>query len=219
MKAFSDTLWQPGQVLDNSRQSLTPAEMSERLLYLEKLIAKPDIDNIPLADLQRKMSQIWQPDPATLLPNGGITTDLMSPVPSARVYASAALGLVNNVVTTIPFDSEVWDDFFMHEAAINPSRMTAKVRGVYGITANPNWATAAAGERYTDLVLSGALIIGMSRIAPDAVSPTATAIATQMRLDVGDYIELRMYQSSGGVLNTVGGLSGVHLEMTWMGNY
>jgi len=94
MKAFTDTLWLPGQPKEPTRLVLSPQEASERLLYLEKRYANMSVDDIPVADLQRKMEQSWQPDAATLLPNATITVDQLgeSAKPLKRVAGNAVTG-------------------------------------------------------------------------------------------------------------------------------
>jgi hypothetical protein len=77
-RAFIDTVWAPGQPLDPQIEVLGNKELSDRLLYLEKRLSNPDVDDLPLSDLQSKMEQGWLPDPTTLFASGTISFDSLS---------------------------------------------------------------------------------------------------------------------------------------------
>lgn len=66
MARFDDVLWTPGQPKDPQDKVLPAGEVSERLLYLEKLIAEPKLNDLPLAQLTSYLSQSWNPDPSEL---------------------------------------------------------------------------------------------------------------------------------------------------------
>jgi hypothetical protein len=77
-RAFVDTVWTPGQPLDPQTEVLGNKELTDRLLYLEKKLHDPDVDDLPLADLQSRMEQGWLPDPATLFASGTIGFDSLA---------------------------------------------------------------------------------------------------------------------------------------------
>lgn len=114
MKAFETTLWRPGEPTEPGRKSLTPAELTERLYYLEKMAAAPSLDNIPVAELQRKLEMTWLPDPATLLPTGGITTDLLNIVKGTATGVGTGAAILDIPVTdgyntTQKYAIAMWD--------------------------------------------------------------------------------------------------------------
>jgi hypothetical protein len=124
-------------------------------------------------------------------------------LPSARVFHTSAQAIPNNTFTALNFGSERWDSAAMHDTVTNNSRITCRVAGEYDIGASVHFAANATGNRFVLLRLNGVTSIGADGSPNFGASQTAYLnTATRYRLAVGDYIEVVVYQDSGGSLNT-----------------
>jgi hypothetical protein len=123
---------------------------------------------------------------------------------AARAYNSANISLANATGTTLGFDSTRYDTGGqVHNNAVNNSRLTCQVAGVYLITAVVEFAPSATGTRSVSIQLNGGLFIGAQIQAAAATStlPTRVTASSTYYLNAGDYVECRAYQDSGGALN------------------
>ena len=120
-------------------------------------------------------------------------------VPSARVYNSANISIPNNTVTVLTFNSELLDTDNIHDTATNPSRLTCKTAGLYAIYGNAQFAAHATGARSVLIRLNGTTFIAEA-VAGSAGIVQSPPVSTQYPLEVGDYIELAVWQNSGGSL-------------------
>lgn len=118
----------------------------------------------------------------------------------ARVYNSANLSIADNTPTIVTYDTERFDDGDLFSLA-NPSRLTAKKTVPHIITFNGSWEDSAVGYRAFEILLNGATVIARHVEEADAASKTEFEVATIYKLTVGDYVEARVYQNSGGALN------------------
>lgn len=110
----------------------------------------------------------------------------------------AGVSCPTGTATAVPFDTEVTDPDDLH-AAGTPSRITAKVAGVYTMTGQIVFAAHATGRRALQIRLNGATIIGnvQEPAVADAGAGNALAVEAQYPLAVNDYIELLATQYSG----------------------
>jgi hypothetical protein len=125
----------------------------------------------------------------------------------ARVYNSANLSIPTGANTALTFNSERQDSDpagAIHDTGSNTSRLTCKTPGVYAIWANVQFAANATGQRNAQIVLNGATAIGL------ALDPSATAsqdsyliVSTPYLLAANDYVEVHVFQNSGGNLNVI----------------
>lgn len=122
--------------------------------------------------------------------------------PYAHVFNSGALSITNSVLLIATFDSERDDNNASHSTVSNTSRLTAVDPGVYDIGANASIQANATGIRQLLIRLNGATVIAEITLPNvGAASSTELAIATKYRLAAGDYIEMGVFQNSGGALN------------------
>lgn len=136
-------------------------------------------------------------------------------VPQVRAYNSAAIAIPNTTVTAVTLNSERWDDAAnpMHSTSANTSRLTCFIPGLYVIDGHNQWAAAAGGvQRYSALRLNGATVIAEQVKANSATLLMQTSVSTQYRLAATDYVELVVYQDSGGNLN----VQSPELAMHWV---
>ena len=122
---------------------------------------------------------------------------------NCRVYNSGAISVPNNTLTDLTFDSEYWDTGGMHSTSVNTGRLTCVTPGYYLLIGQVEFAVAAGGRRQLLIVLSGATTIAVvendSAIA--GVVNHNIQISTIHLLNTGDYVSLRVFQTSGGALN------------------
>jgi hypothetical protein len=120
----------------------------------------------------------------------------------ARVYHNANQSITNTTATALAFNSERWDTNVIHDTVTNNSRLTCKTAGIYQINGNISWATHATGLRILQMKLNGATIIAHNTVVSvGGAFQTTMVIGTTYQLAVNDYLQLEVYQNSGGALN------------------
>jgi hypothetical protein len=120
--------------------------------------------------------------------------------PGARVYNSAG-ETVPEGDTALTFDSERYDNAELHSTSTNPSRLTAQQAGTYLITGHVNFVPASSGVRGLRMRLNGGTFIAGSFVpSAGGLVDTVLSVATVYHLAAGDYVELIVYQNSGGSL-------------------
>ena len=126
--------------------------------------------------------------------------------PACFIYKAAAQSIPNITETALTFDSESWDTDTMHDPSTNPSRITTKTAGYYLVKGNVVFTAAAGGRRWAKIYANGSSYIGCPVVegpsVADANSYPALNPSVVLSLSVNSYVELFVYQSSGGALNT-----------------
>lgn len=124
----------------------------------------------------------------------------------ANVYNSGTQSISNSSWTTVAFNAENFDTGNMHDNSTNNSRLTIPVNaaGVYLIGTNVQFAANATGIRgirfkYTS---SGTQTFGENYVnAVSGGNPTFTGSTMLVSLLASSYVELEVFQSSGGALD------------------
>lgn len=132
--------------------------------------------------------------------NEQIANNMLALAAGARVYHSAAQSIANTTTTVLAFDSERYDTDVIHDTATNNSRLTCKTAGKYLITAHIDWDGAVAGARSIQILLNGTTIIAADFDASIGAGGMQQSISTVYALAVNDYVEVQVFQSSGGAL-------------------
>lgn len=132
-----------------------------------------------------------------------VKSTLQGVIVGARLTNTVTISIPNVTETTVTFDQERFDTNALHSTSINTGRLTAPVAGKYLIFANVVFLANATGERVALVRLNG----GTANIAYGNNMPgsgfASINLATVYSLAAGDYVELRVFQSSGGAL-TIG---------------
>lgn len=128
--------------------------------------------------------------------------------PHALLYQATAQSIPNNTATPCTFDGAVVDDYGGHSTVTNPSRYTAPRAGWYSFGGLGAFQANTAGVRACALRLDGTTYqYGSQQILPTiGVSGINTNVAlpvTEVFMNVGDYVELMLTQTSGAALNTI----------------
>jgi hypothetical protein len=120
---------------------------------------------------------------------------------SVLVHREATQSINNNTETTVSFtdvrhdttDGDMWD-------VSQPTRLVVPVDGFYLPMASLAWASNSAGVRVAYFRANGSVLLG--RDTRTANAATEATLTTPVRFfNAGDYVELRVFQSSGGALN------------------
>lgn len=121
--------------------------------------------------------------------------------PSVRVYnASAAFSAPNGSTAILTYDTVLWDTHNMFQKETYSSRLTCRVPGRYMLYANVDFPSAS----YTDVGLfmtltpvSGA-VLDIARMRFGTSTFPSPEPCTAWPLKVGDYVEVNVFQTSGG---------------------
>lgn len=123
--------------------------------------------------------------------------------PMCRVYNSAALSVATATNTVLTMDSERYDVGSCHSTSSNTSRLTvpAGCGGIYHIGGVAMFAANATGVRAIWLMLNGATRIVQQAQPASSATDQSITVSCDYKLTAADYVELYVYQSSGGLLN------------------
>ena len=124
---------------------------------------------------------------------------------SARVFNSADIAvpqLASGEWQSLTFNSERWDTANLHETTTNSSRLKAPVAGKYYIFANVSWESPlGVGVWGVRLRLNGKTTIAeQSQPSTQSPSPISMSVGTLYALGAGDYVEVQVFQNTGGAL-------------------
>lgn len=137
------------------------------------------------------------------------------------VKATADQSIANNTEVVLTWDSEVFDTDAYHSNVTNNSRLTVPVgkAGKYQINAQISFDVNGTGRRAISFRKNGTTI----KYSPDVVANASIYVGNDLTiiadLAEGDYIELVVYQNSGGNLTCFkAGSPGVNIfEMNYLG--
>lgn len=124
---------------------------------------------------------------------------------------SNTFSVPNNSFAAITWNSSTDDNWSGHSSVTNPSRYTAQVAGLYRFSGAYTTANNATGYRLVGWALNGVELANSRIYNPNlsgTVNNSVVAATTKLRLNVGDYVEMYVFQNSGASLNTTNG--------TWM---
>jgi len=121
--------------------------------------------------------------------------------PACRVYHNANQSIANGVSTILAFNSERFDTDAIHNTVSNNSRLTCKTAGLYVISVTLLFATNAVGIRGVHFKLNGTTLICVQGGDAQSVYETNLTATTIYQLATNDYVEIQVYQNSGGALN------------------
>lgn len=134
-----------------------------------------------------------------------------------RLRISAVQNIATGVDEAIIWNLEDFDTAVLHDLAVNPSRMTAPIKGKYRIDATIAWAVQALGRRSLRYSINGGTAIDLAQ--QDAVA-TATFGdvmngSTVLDLNKGDYVEIEVGMSGVATLDVI--VAGTHALMQYLG--
>ncbi|MBA7538208.1 hypothetical protein ES705_30482 [subsurface metagenome] len=119
----------------------------------------------------------------------------------ARVYHDVIQLIPTGTTTYVAFNSEQYDTDAIHDPVVSNSRLTCKTAGKYVISTSVGWETNAKEQRRLDIRLNRTSNIAYVRQQACLQGTTNQSVTTIYDLAVGDYIEVSVYQNSGGNLD------------------
>lgn len=122
---------------------------------------------------------------------------------AARVFHNANQAVTSGTPLVLAFNSERYDNDSIHDLVTNNSRLTCNTAGKYRISANVEIAANATGARIVELLLNGSVVIARTAVAATAAVNQSLLVACDYDLVVGNYVEVRVTQDSGGSLNVL----------------
>ncbi|WP_326829675.1 hypothetical protein OIE13_05935 [Streptosporangium sp. NBC_01810] len=126
---------------------------------------------------------------------------LLSP-PLFELNHSSGISPATSTQAVMPFDTETIDRDNGHSTVTNSSRYTSQTAGYYMISGAVGFVSNATGKREMTI-----LVNGTTETYPCSIPGTASGfggmiVAGRVYLAVADYVELYIWQNSGGALAT-----------------
>jgi len=168
---------------------LTPEEIEERLIELEesnqRLKRRSGVDNrIPL------LATGFDLEDAIFSPSVRIT----------RASVSGNQDILNNTDTSINFSEDTFDTDSMHDTVTNNSRITIRTAGKYLLTASIAFANNGTGRRVLWYLVNGTTNLDTDEPDTNQNARAWLNLSTVWDFAAGDYVEVRVLQTSGGTL-------------------
>lgn len=134
------------------------------------------------------------------LGTAAVTAPKLATQPRARVTHSVAQSIPDTTLTILAFDTERFDTDNIHDTVTNNDRLTCQTAGTYIILGGIRFASNATGYRQVR-VYKNTTIISYTLLTTVSGNPTAVPVATLTDMAVGDFVQIRVTQSSGGALD------------------
>lgn len=151
--------------------------------------------------------------------NGPINFLLAKPI--VRLRQTTLQTITTSTLTALTYTTEDVDSSGMHSTVSNTSRCTAVYPGWYQQSGAFCFVANATGVRLADIGVNAAGLNG-SRTTYPTISGVVVSCPTRTMkafLNVTDYMEQFVFQSSGGNLNTnVAGTEMSSFDMEWVSN-
>lgn len=129
--------------------------------------------------------------------------DAHAAMPSCRVYG-VQQSIATATWTVLAFASEHYDTDTMHDTSTNNSRLTVTTAGKYHISGHVGFEANATGIRAIAIKTNGTSdFLAVQNANAVSGAPHYLSISADYNLSAGDYVELVVYQTSGGALNIV----------------
>ncbi|ELP67710.1 hypothetical protein STRTUCAR8_08543 [Streptomyces turgidiscabies Car8] len=140
-------------------------------------------------------------------------------VPRFKGWASSSQSIATGTTdVAITLDTEDYDSDNGHSTSTNTSRYTIQVAGTYRVVALGGFAANATGNRKLGININGTAVrAGSIQQQGIASNSWNGCVVTEVACSVGDYIEIAMWQTSGGSLSTAASLGfGPALMVCWI---
>lgn len=143
------------------------------------------------------------------LPAGGVQGAILAKNTAAdydTTWQASIIGRVRNSfalpTTTGTLGACIFDTILAQSGSTfnsgQPSRLTAQRTGHYMVGGCVSWGGSASGSRLTAIRVNGTTEVVISTIPSSNLDALEQNVNTMLPLNVGDYIELVVFQDSGG---------------------
>jgi len=134
---------------------------------------------------------------------GGNLVQAATAAPAFSAYNSSAQSIANNSFTKVQFQTENFDTNSNFDNSTN-YRFTPTVAGYYHVTAQVALNSLTANSFSAIYKNGGAIAYSPVAVGWSGIANTLSAIAVDVYMNgTTDYLEVYVYQASGGSLNTV----------------
>lgn len=151
--------------------------------------------------------------PNPVLSPGAVTPGKIGTIPAVRAKFTTAASIPNSTLTLAALGAEDFDTANMHSTSSLTSRLVAPITGIYQVSGRVNWAGVASGMRIADLYRNGSLVGNLVAGPNSGNNAMAQSFASLVRLTAGQYVELVLFQNSGGAVDGGAG----EFSMHWVG--
>ncbi len=117
-----------------------------------------------------------------------------------KVQHSADQTITNTTNTILNWDTEAYDTSTFHDNVTNNTRLTVPADGKYLIGCTLAWVADSTGDRVLSLRKNGTDLLVGDALPASNTNITTNSVTIIEDLSSSDYIEVRVYQSSGGDL-------------------
>lgn len=125
-------------------------------------------------------------------------------VPTVHCTNSAAISVIDSTFTVLTFDTNRFDQgtaTAQHSTTVNTSRLTCQDAGIYLITGGVSFSPNSTGYRAIYFRVNGSTYIAADKmVGLSSVDATDQSLVQTYKLNVSDYVELIVYQTSGSTL-------------------
>ncbi len=194
--------------------TLSPQErLGKRVDDLEDAISSKriDIKQLPVAALQRRLFNEWQPEGDRLLLPASVGPDSLAATPHARVAggSSAAQDTTSGVTLPVPFGVVTYDEGADADqfSFSSPTRLTCQRSGLYTMSAYIVWPAEGAGVGAPAGTIWAQWInhsadnnLARKDAQRQDIAPgiqIIETVTTEYRMVKGEYIELHAFQNTG----------------------
>lgn len=137
------------------------------------------------------------------------TLNVTTPCDAVRATNNAVTDVANNTYTVLSFNTHTFQvgASALHSTATNSSRFYPQSSGLYTVVGNVLWSPGSTGVHQCSILVNSTIVIGQQQNdAANASAFMSQNVSAIYNFNVGDYVELRVYQNSGstGSLSTNG---------------
>lgn len=128
----------------------------------------------------------------------------------------AAYPVPDSTNHAVAWDTESFDTDGIWDVSPNPSRLTipANMGGRWIVNAYVQWASNSTGIRAVWILKNATTLVALSEIAVSASIPLGRlCVVDMLQMIATDYLELYVFQNSGGSLN----IADAHFGASWQG--
>lgn len=131
---------------------------------------------------------------------------------STSIYQSSSTSVPTGSWTTVLFDAEDYDDGNWHSTSLNTERITVDFTGRVLVLAHYNSNTTNNGI-YGLRIRKNGTTIATENISLSSGATSQINLSVEISVSSGDYIDMQVFQGSGGTVTTGTGLGGTKLTV------
>ena len=125
------------------------------------------------------------------------------PRAACRAIRNANISVANNTITAVQFNVNVFDTDGIHSTSVTPERFVIQTGGIYTGCATIQFAANATGLRRVQLRKNGLDTFAEATNLGNSANENTLNAPFLLDFVEGDYIEVRVWQSSGAALNVL----------------